>query len=95
LYYQGEGTGIGCVALMNTYGGYFAIFHTYLENPMEWSQLVGQQSRLIQIWSGRRPLVTSLSKMISTLYQGVILGCVAIATEAMVQPAPASIVKNY
>ena len=44
---------------------------------------------LIQIWSGRTLFVTCIPKMISTLYQGLGLGCLAsIVTEAMVQPAP-------
>jgi hypothetical protein len=38
--------------------------------------------RLIQIWSGRRPLEHCIAKMISTLYRGVGLGFVTIATEA-------------
>jgi hypothetical protein len=50
---------------------------------MIWSQLDTGTIRLIQmIWSGGRPLVHYISKMISTLYRGVGLGCVAIATGA-------------
>jgi hypothetical protein len=36
----GHGSWLGCY---NEYGVHFAIFHTYLENPMIWSQL-GQES---------------------------------------------------
>jgi hypothetical protein len=75
IFVHCHGSWLGCY---NKYGGYVVIFHTYLENPRIWSQLGNHQADKGLVWCNI--LVHCIPKRISTLYRGVGLGCVAIAT---------------
>jgi hypothetical protein len=79
-FHSGAWVLVGKLSRVRNLPSYY-ISYTNIEIPMEWSQLTG--FRLIQFWSGWRPVVYCISKQIDIFHQVWGLGWVYLATEGI------------